>query len=80
MTSTSHKDSTNSYTSADDLIPEYSFEDLPSERDCENDINDIFNSILAILFSIIALTINLLILLFPFILVGVIFYFLFLFN
>lgn len=77
MTSTSHKDSTNSYTSADDLIPKYSFEDLPSERDCENDI---FNSILAILFSIIALTFNLLILLFPFILVGVIFYFLFLFN
>lgn len=62
MTNTSHKDSTNSYTTttttttsydeSDDLIPpphspKYSFEDLPSERDRENDIDDILNSLLA---------------------------------
>lgn len=77
MTNTSRKDSINSYTSPDDLIHRYSFEDLPSERDYKNDI---VTSILAILFSVITLTVNLLLLLSPFILVGIIFHYLFFFN
>lgn len=77
MTNASHKDSINSYTSPDDLIPRYSFEDLPSERDYKNDI---VTSILAILFSVITLAVNLLLLLSPFILVGIIFHYLFFFN
>jgi hypothetical protein len=77
MTNASHKDSINSYTSPDDLIPRYSFEDLPSERDYKNDI---VTSILAILFSVITLAVNLLLLLSPFILVGIIFHYLSFFN
>ena len=77
MTNTSRKDSINSYTSTDDFIPRYSFEDLPSERDYKNDI---VTSILAILFSVVTLTVNLILLLSPLILVGIIFHYLFFFN
>lgn len=77
MTNTSHKDNINSYTSTEDFIPRYSFEDLPSERDYKNDIH---TSIIAILFSVITLAVNLLLLLSPLILVGIIFHYLFFFN
>lgn len=90
MTNTSHKDSTNSYTTttttsydeSDDLIPpphspKYSFEDLPSERDRENGIDDILNSLLAFLLTVIALSIKLFIILSPFILGGLAFHYLF---
>ena len=77
MTNTRHKDSINSYTSTDEIIPRYSFEDLPSERDYKNDI---VTSITASLFSVITLAVNLLLLLSPFILVGIIFHYLFFFN
>ena len=75
MTNTSHKDNTNSYTNTN-----YSFEDLPSERDHENGIDDILNSLLAFLLAVIALSINLLIILSPFILVGLGIHYLFFFN
>ena len=87
MTNTSHKDSTNSYTTtttttsydeSDDLTsPKYSFEDLPSERDRENGIDDILNSLLAFLLTVIALSIELFIILSPFILGGLAFHYLF---
>lgn len=71
MTNTSHKDtSTNSYTSTDDLIPEYSFEDLPSEKDREYGIDYILGALLAFLGIIIMFFIQLFVFLSPFILVG----------
>lgn len=82
MTNTRHKDSINSYTSTDDLIPRYSFEDLPSEKPVTlfDLVYGLIAFILGIFSGLIILAVNLLILLSPPILVGLGIYYLFFFN
>lgn len=82
MTNTRHKDSINSYTSTDDLIPRYSFEDLPHEKPVTlfDLVYGLITFILEISIGLLILATNILLLLSPFILVGLGIYYLFFFN
>ena len=86
MTNTSHKDtSTNSYTTtnttsydeSDDLIPKYSFEDLPSEKDTNNEnsnpVCDLANNICYLIYVAISIIIHVLLFFAPFLLVALIY-------
>lgn len=77
MTNTSRKDSINSYTSTDDLIPRYSFEDLPSEKDINNGnsnpVCDLANNICYLIYVAISIIIHVLLFFAPFLLVALIY-------
>lgn len=77
MTNTNHKDSINSYTSTDELIPRYSFEDLPSEKDINNEnsnpVYDLANNICYLIFVAVSIIIHVLLFFAPFLLVALIY-------